>query len=49
ITQEDCWTVISSFFEQKGLIPGQQLDSSDGFVPKNSLSGPSRVRLMQFV
>ncbi|OCH86056.1 DNA-directed RNA polymerase II, subunit 2 [Obba rivulosa] len=31
ITQEDCWTVISSFFEQKGLVR-QQLDSFDEFV-----------------
>lgn len=31
VTQEDCWTVISSFFEQKGLVR-QQLDSFDEFV-----------------
>jgi DNA-directed RNA polymerase II subunit RPB2 len=31
ITQEDCWTIISSFFEQKGLVR-QQLDSFDEFV-----------------
>ncbi|KAJ8083675.1 DNA-dependent RNA polymerase II [Marasmius tenuissimus] len=31
ITQEDCWTAISSFFEQKGLVR-QQLDSFDEFV-----------------
>ena len=31
ITQEDCWTVISSFFEVKGLVR-QQLDSFDEFV-----------------
>jgi DNA-directed RNA polymerase II subunit RPB2 len=31
ITQEDCWTVISSFFQQKGLVR-QQLDSFDEFV-----------------
>ncbi|KAJ8090504.1 DNA-dependent RNA polymerase II [Marasmius tenuissimus] len=31
ITQEDCWTVISSFFEQKGLVR-QQLDSFNEFV-----------------
>lgn len=31
ITQEDCWTVISSFFESKGLVR-QQLDSFDEFV-----------------
>ncbi|EIW64215.1 DNA-dependent RNA polymerase II second largest subunit [Trametes versicolor FP-101664 SS1] len=31
ITQEDCWTVISSFFDQKGLVR-QQLDSFDEFV-----------------
>ena len=30
-TQEDCWTVISSFFEEKGLVR-QQLDSFDEFV-----------------
>lgn len=31
ITQEDSWTVISSYFEQKGLVR-QQLDSFDMFV-----------------
>ncbi|KAI9806392.1 MAG: DNA-dependent RNA polymerase II [Piccolia ochrophora] len=31
ITAEDCWTVISSFFESKGLV-SQQLDSFDEFA-----------------
>ncbi|CAG8701819.1 397_t:CDS:2, partial [Acaulospora colombiana] len=31
ISQEDCWTVISSFFHEKGLVR-QQLDSFDEFV-----------------
>jgi len=31
ITQEDAWTVISSYFEEKGLVR-QQLDSFDEFV-----------------
>jgi len=31
ITAEDCWTVISAFFETKGLV-SQQLDSFDEFV-----------------
>jgi DNA-directed RNA polymerase II subunit RPB2 len=31
ITQEDCWTVISAFFDEKGLVR-QQLDSFDEFV-----------------
>ncbi|KAI0052523.1 DNA-dependent RNA polymerase II second largest subunit [Auriscalpium vulgare] len=31
ITQEDCWTVISSFFDEKGLVR-QQLDSFNDFV-----------------
>lgn len=31
ITQEDCWTVISCFFAEKGLVR-QQLDSFDEFV-----------------
>ncbi|PLB49620.1 DNA-dependent RNA polymerase II RPB140 [Aspergillus steynii IBT 23096] len=31
ITSEDCWTVISSFFDCKGLV-SQQLDSYDEFV-----------------
>ncbi|SAL98402.1 hypothetical protein [Absidia glauca] len=31
ITQEDCWSVISSFFDEKGLVR-QQLDSFDEFV-----------------
>ncbi len=31
ITQEDCWSVISSFFEDKGLVR-QQLDSFDEFI-----------------
>lgn len=29
--QEDCWSVISSFFDEKGLVR-QQLDSFDEFV-----------------
>ena len=31
ITAEDCWTVIGSFFDTKGLV-SQQLDSFDEFV-----------------
>jgi DNA-directed RNA polymerase II subunit RPB2 len=31
ITQEDCWTVISSFFQEKGLV-SQQIDSFNEFV-----------------
>lgn len=31
ITAEDCWAVISSFFDAKGLV-SQQLDSFDNFV-----------------
>ncbi|KAI8924497.1 DNA-dependent RNA polymerase II second largest subunit [Entophlyctis helioformis] len=31
ITQEDCWQVITSFFEEKGLVR-QQLDSFDEFI-----------------
>ena len=31
IGQEDAWTVISSFFEEKGLAR-QQLDSFDEFI-----------------
>lgn len=31
ITQEDAWIVISSFFEEKGLVR-QQLDSFNEFV-----------------
>lgn len=31
ITAEDCWTVISSFFEAKGLV-SQQVDSFDEFI-----------------
>ncbi|GLI81195.1 DNA-dependent RNA polymerase II [Penicillium ochrochloron] len=31
ITSEDCWTVISSFFDVKGLV-SQQLDSFDEFI-----------------
>ncbi|KAL5519290.1 RPB2 [Sanghuangporus vaninii] len=30
-TQEDCWNVISAFFDEKGLVR-QQLDSFDEFV-----------------
>ena len=30
-TQEDCWTVITAFFDEKGLVR-QQLDSFDEFV-----------------
>jgi DNA-directed RNA polymerase II subunit RPB2 len=31
ITQEDTWTVISSYFEEKGLVR-QQLDSFNDFI-----------------
>lgn len=31
VTAEDCWTVISSFFDTKGLV-SQQLDSFDEFI-----------------
>ncbi|ODV89378.1 hypothetical protein CANCADRAFT_32658 [Tortispora caseinolytica NRRL Y-17796] len=31
ITSEDCWTVISAFFDEKGLV-SQQLDSFDEFI-----------------
>nr|QIS77014.1 DNA-directed RNA polymerase II subunit [Radulomyces confluens] len=31
ITQEDCWTIITNFFDEKGLVR-QQLDSFDEFV-----------------
>ena len=31
ITAEDCWTVVSAFFDSKGLV-SQQLDSFDEFV-----------------
>lgn len=31
ISQEDTWTVISSYFEEKGLVR-QQLDSFDEFI-----------------
>jgi DNA-directed RNA polymerase II subunit RPB2 len=31
ITAEDCWTVISSYFEDKGLV-AQQIESYDDFV-----------------
>ncbi|KAK5004309.1 hypothetical protein LTR28_009083, partial [Elasticomyces elasticus] len=31
ITEEDCWTVIQSFFDSKGLV-SQQLDSYDEFI-----------------
>ncbi|KAF2100328.1 putative DNA-directed RNA polymerase II subunit RPB2 [Rhizodiscina lignyota] len=33
ITAEDCWTVISSFFEKHGLV-SQQLDSYNEFIVK---------------
>jgi DNA-directed RNA polymerase II subunit RPB2 len=31
ITAEDCWAVISAFFDSKGLV-AQQLDSYDEFI-----------------
>lgn len=31
ITQVDCWTVITSFFDEKGLV-GQQIESFDEFI-----------------
>ena len=29
--QESCWHIVSSYFEEKGLV-GQQLDSFDEFI-----------------
>lgn len=34
ITQEDAWTVISAYFDEKGLVR-QQLDSFDEFIQNN--------------
>ena len=34
IWQEACWTVISAYFEEKGLVR-QQLDSFDEFIQMN--------------
>jgi DNA-directed RNA polymerase II subunit RPB2 len=34
ITAEDCWTVISSYFEDKGLV-AQQIESYDDFVMRH--------------
>lgn len=31
ITQVDCWPVITSFFDEKGLV-GQQIESYDEFI-----------------
>ena len=31
ITQEDAWSVISAYFDEKGLVR-QQLDSFDEFI-----------------
>lgn len=31
VSQEDCWTVITAFFEQRGLVR-QQLDSFNEFI-----------------
>lgn len=31
ITQEDAWTVISAYFDEKGLVR-QQIDSFDQFI-----------------
>ncbi|POW07342.1 hypothetical protein PSHT_09991 [Puccinia striiformis] len=31
ITQEDCWQVISAFFNERNLV-SQQISSFDGFV-----------------
>jgi DNA-directed RNA polymerase beta subunit len=44
ITQEDCWTVISSFFEQKGLVR-QQLDSFDEFVQNTMQELVDRINI----
>jgi DNA-directed RNA polymerase II subunit RPB2 len=33
VTSEDCWSVISSFFEAKGLV-AQQIDSYDEFAAR---------------
>ena len=39
ITSEDCWQVISAFFDAKGLV-SQQLDSFDEFVMGQYLIRP---------
>ncbi|KAE9974425.1 DNA-dependent RNA polymerase II [Venturia inaequalis] len=49
ITAEDCWTVISSYFEDKGLV-AQQIDSYDDFVMRHMqeiISEESRLVLDQ--
>jgi len=37
MTAEDCWVVIASFFEYKGLV-SQQIDSYDEFVSQTMQS-----------
>lgn len=49
ITAEDCWTVISSFFEDKGLV-SQQVDSFDEFLCQTiqeTISDNNRIILDQ--
>ena len=49
ITSEDCWDVITSFFEEKGLV-SQQIESYDEFVTKHMqdvVNEDSRVILDQ--
>ncbi len=41
--QEDAWTVISAYFEDKGLVR-QQLDSFNEFINSN-MQASSRGRL----
>lgn len=37
ITQEDCWSVVSAFFQEKGLVT-QQIESFNEFVDQTILS-----------
>jgi len=43
ITQEDCWTVVSAFFDEKGLVT-QQIESFNEFVDQTILSIVTKMR-----
>lgn len=47
ISQEDCWTVVSAFFQEKGLV-SQQLDSFNEFMMHNMQEVIWQTRPVEF-
>eukprot|EP00959_Pyramimonas_sp_CCMP1952_P161417 3375487-Pyramimonas_sp.AAC.4 len=48
ITQEDAWSVITAYFEEKGLVR-QQLDSFDEFIQNTMQEIVGALRLASCV